>query len=219
MLNRWLGVSCFISISGKSVLRPMAGIASAHWIFDKVGKYAKSYMAHEEARCAAGKPDRASANYTKVPQSSGAYKFRGIAYLAQDWYDQGGSDFNKAIQLASQCFEAYCNHEVAYSVNGEHNFAIADLSKAIGLNSQPSAYKTLPLRTEQWVNEKYNKYAKPSLMARFMGSVCSDRRPYERYLNEYRRLLEAVKYEVCTGQLDPDIGEERLKSCRRMWSD
>jgi len=70
----------------------------------------------------------------KVENNAEAYNARGFAYAYKGQYDQGISDYSKAIELNPRYAEAYSNRGVAYLFKGQYDQAISDYNKAIELN-------------------------------------------------------------------------------------
>ncbi len=62
------------------------------------------------------------------------YNGRGITYASRGEVEQAIPFFNKAIELYSECVDAYCNRCLAHYILKDFNKAISDCSKAIELN-------------------------------------------------------------------------------------
>ena len=70
-----------------------------------------------------------------------AFNNRGIAYYAEDDYDNAISDFTEAINLDPNYADAFQSRASAYSDEGDHDHAIADYNQSIRLNPKnPIAY-------------------------------------------------------------------------------
>jgi tetratricopeptide (TPR) repeat protein len=76
----------------------------------------------------------------KYPESPVAIASLGAEYLLKDETDKALSCFNKAIKLSPRNFEVYYNRGLLFSKNKKNKEAVADFSKAIGLNQYSKAY-------------------------------------------------------------------------------
>ena len=83
-------------------------------------------------------PYKYSFAYSKqtIPPEQGSaaeYNTRGLSHAKNGKYDLAISDFRKAIKIASDYVEAYCNIGIVYDSKGEYDRAIENYTKAIQL--------------------------------------------------------------------------------------
>jgi len=79
-----------------------------------------------------------------------AYKNRGLSYAKKGQYDQGISDFTKALEINPRLAPAYYDRGAAYFFKGQYDKAWEDVYKAqdLGHKIHPGFLKALPSLSE-----------------------------------------------------------------------
>ena len=73
---------------------------------------------------------------TKAEKSAVAYYHRGIAYYDLKLFDPAIKDYNRAIRMKSDYYQAYNNRAVAYEETGQLDLAIRDYDQSVSLEPQ-----------------------------------------------------------------------------------
>jgi len=98
----------------------------------------------------------ASGCATNFDKSSKTFNALGYEYHKEGQYDKAIVEYNRALELNPQNFEAYVNRGNSYATKGQYNLAIADYNKAIEINPkysmayQARQYVSVPLNMENY---------------------------------------------------------------------
>ncbi|MGB3655188.1 MAG: tetratricopeptide repeat protein, partial [Rivularia sp. (in: cyanobacteria)] len=77
----------------------------------------------------------------KLTPRAAFYSNRGILYSNQDKWDLALADYNKAIEINPNYFDAYFNRALVYSLQRQYELALTDYNQAIEINPEyASAY-------------------------------------------------------------------------------